>query len=155
MIKMITRNKLDKAFGPVGNSAGIFLFIAGLIITYFSLTGLILVLIGAFIGFTSTITLVDFDKRRLKFSNNIFGIIPTGLWIIVQKDMKIGIKKSNKVWRAYSRSNRTLDIANNDYRLILYDSAGREIMPIQKSDNLDSAKLDLDKISKKLEIGVI
>jgi len=155
MIKMITRNKLDNAFGPVGNSAGIFLFIAGLIITYFSLTGLILVLIGAFVGFTSTITLVDFDKRRLKFSNNIFGIIPIGQWIIIQTDMKIGIKKSNKVWRAYSRSNRTLDIANNDYRLILYDSNGREIMPIQKSDNLDSAKLDVDKISKELEIGVI
>jgi hypothetical protein len=154
-IKMTMRNKLDKAFGPFGNSAGLFLFVAGLTITYFSLTGLILVLIGAFIGFTSTSTLVDFDKRRIKFSNNIFGIIPIGQWIIIQTDMKIGIKKSNKAWRAYSRSNRILDIANNDYRLILYDSNGREIMPIQKSYNLDSAKLNLDKISKELEIEVI
>jgi hypothetical protein len=152
---MVTRNRLDKAFGPVGTSAGIFLFIAGLIITSFSLTGLILVLIGAFVGFTSTSALVDFYKRRIKFSNNIFGILPIGRWITIQKDMKIGIKKSNKIWRAYSRSNRTLDIANNDYRLILYNSSGREIMTIQKSDNLDSAKIDLDKISKELEIGLI
>lgn len=50
---MITRNKLDKTFGPVGSLAGIF----------YSLTGLILVLIGAFVGFTSTMTLVDFVKR--------------------------------------------------------------------------------------------
>jgi hypothetical protein len=69
--------------------------------------------------------------------------------------MKIGIKKSNKVWRAYSRTNRTLDIAENDYRLILFDSDGKEIMPIQKSDNLDSVKLNLDEISKLLGIGVI
>lgn len=152
---MTTKNKLDKSFGPVGTSAGIFLFAAGLIITFFSLPGLILVLIGAFVGFTSTSTLIDFDKKRIRFSNNIFGIIPIGQWISIQTDMKIGIKKSNKVWRAYSRSNRTLDIANNDYRLILYDSKGKEIMPLQNSDNLDSAKLNLDKISKQLGIGII
>jgi len=151
---MTTRNKLDKVFGPVGTSSGIFLFVAGLIITYFSLTGLILVMIGAFVGFTSTSTLIDFDKRRLRFTNNIFGIIPIGQWIYIQTDMKIGIKKSNKVWRAYSRSNRTLDITNNDYRLILYDSKGKEIMPIQKVDNIDSAKSNLDKFSKQLGIGV-
>lgn len=151
---MTTRNKLDKVFGPVGTSAGIFLFVAGLIITYFSLTGLILVLMGAFVGFTSTSTSIDFDKKRLRFSNNIFGIIPIGQWIFIQTDMKIGIKKSNKVWRAYSRSNRTLDIANNDYRLILYDSNGKEIIPLQKLDNLGSAKLNLDKFSKQFGIGV-
>ena len=60
---MITRNKLDKTFGPIGSLAGIFLFIAWLIITCFSLTGLILVLMGAFVGFSSTMTLVDFVKR--------------------------------------------------------------------------------------------
>jgi hypothetical protein len=152
---MTTKNKLDKMFGPVGTSAGIFLLVAGLIITCFSLTGLVLVLIGAFVGFTSTGTLIDFEKKRLRFSNNIFGIFPIGQWIFIQTDMKIGIKKSNKVWRAYSRSNRTLDIANNDYRLILYDSNGKEIMPIQKFDNIDSAKSNLDKLSNQLGIGVI
>lgn len=138
---MKTRFKLDKVFGPIGGPAGIFLFVAGLAITYFSLTGLIFVLLGAFVGFTSTSTLIDFDKRKLRFSNNLFGIIPTGQWIFIQPDMKIGIKTSNKVWRGYSRSNRTLDISNTDYRLILYDSSGREIMPIQKLDHIDSAKI--------------
>jgi hypothetical protein len=142
-------------FGPAGTSAGIFLFFAGMIISFFSLAGLILVLIGAFIGFTSTSTSIDFDKRRLRFSNNIFGIFPIGQWILIQPGMKIGLKKSNKVWRTYSRSNRTLDITNKDYRLILYDSNGREIMPIQKSDHIDSAKSNLDKLSKQLGIEVL
>jgi hypothetical protein len=152
---MKTKNKLDKVFGPVGTSAGLFLFVAGLIITYFSLTGLILVLIGAFVGFTATSTVIDFDKKRLRFSNNIFGIFPIGQWIFIQKDMKIGIKKTNKVWRSYSQSNRTLDIAKNDYRIILFDSKGKEIMPMQKFDNLDFAKSNLQKISKQLGIGAI
>lgn len=152
---MTTKNNLDKMFGPAGTAAGEFIFVAGLIITYFSITGLILVLIGAFVGFTSTSTSIDFNKKRLKFSNNIFGIVPIGQWIYIGTDMKIGIKKSNKVWRTYSRSNRILDIANNDYRLILYDSNDKEIMPIQKSDNLDSAKLNLDKICRELGVGMI
>jgi len=152
---MTTNNKLDKSFGPVGTLAGVFLFVAGLIITYFSLTGLILVVIGAFVGFTATSTLIDFDKRRLKFSNNLFGIIRIGKWININADMKIGIKKSNKLWRTYSRSNRTLDQAKNDYRLTLFDKNGKEIMPIKKYSNLDSAKLDLNKIKTQLELSII
>lgn len=152
---MKTTFKLDKVFGPIGGPAGIFLFVAGLLITYFSLTGLILVLMGAFVGFTSTSTLIDFDKRKLRFSTNLFGIIPIGQWVFIQSDMKIGIKKSDKVWRGYSRSNRTLDISNTDYRLILYDSGGRAVMPIQKLDQIDSAKTNLDKLSKQLGLGVL
>jgi hypothetical protein len=152
---MATNNKLDKMFGPAGTSAGIFLFVAGLIICWFSFVGLIIVTIGAFVGFTSTSTLIDFEKKRIKFSTNICGIFPIGEWIFIQPDMKMGIKKSNKAWQSYSRGNRTLTIANNDYRLILYGSNGKEMMPIHKSDNLDSAKLTLDKLSKQLGIAVI
>lgn len=152
---MKTTFKLDKVFGPIGGPAGIFLFAAGLLITYFSLTGLILVLMGAFVGFTSTSTLIDFDKRKLRFSTNLFGIIPIGQWVFIQSDMKIGIKKSDKVWRGYSRSNRTLDISNTDYRLILYDSGGRAVIPIQKLDQIDSAKTNLDKLSKQLGLGIL
>ena len=152
---MTSRNKLDKIFGPVGSSTGLILFLAGFMICYFSLTGLIFVIIGAFIGFTTTSTFIDFDRKRLRFSNNLFGIFPIGQWINIQPDMKIGIKKSNKVWRAYSQSNRSLDIANKDYRLILYDSKGGEIMPIQKSVTIDSAKSYLDDYCKQLGIGVI
>jgi hypothetical protein len=151
---MIIRNKLDNAFGPVGTSAGIFLLIAGLIITFFALSGLIFIVLGAFVGFTSTSTAIDFDNGRLRFSNNIFGIFPIGQWVLIQRGMKIGIKKSNKVWRAYSLSNRSLDISNNDYRIILYDPDGKAIMPIQKSDNIHSLRSDLDKYSKELKVEI-
>lgn len=152
---MTTHYRLDKLFGPVGTSAGIVLMVAGLIGCFFSLTGLILVLIGAFVGLTSTATTVDGDKKRLRFTTDLFGIVPIGQWVPIHADMKIGIRKSTKVWRAYSRSNRTIDIDDNDYRVILFDSHGKEMIPILKTDSLDSAKLRLDRLSKELDIGVI
>jgi hypothetical protein len=152
---MTVNNKLDRSFGPVGTSAGIFILAFGFIMTFYSFFGLILVLLGAFVGLTSTSTRIDYDKKRLKFSNNLFGIIPIGQWIFLNPDMKIGIKKSNNRWRAYSRSNRSLDISNVDYRLILYDTNHTMIMPLQKTDSFDSAKQAMARISKKLGIAAI
>ena len=40
---MIEINKLDRSFGPVGSFAGIILFITGLILSWYSFSGLILV----------------------------------------------------------------------------------------------------------------
>lgn len=151
---MTTRNNLDKVFGPVGSTSGIFIFLVGLIMTYYSWSGLILALIGAFVGFTSTSTVIDFDKKRIRFSNNIFGIFPIGPWVLIKTDMKVGIKKSHKVWRAYSRSNRTFDMANNDYRIMLYDAKGKELMPLQKANNLDTARLSLNEYSEQLGVEV-
>jgi hypothetical protein len=152
---MISNNKLDKAFGPVGTSSGIFLFIAGLILTCFYLSGLILVVIGAFVGFTYESTLVDDDKRRVKFSNNLFGIIKTGKWIQIESSMKIGIKESNVTWQAHSRGDRTLDITHKDFILILFDSENREIMPLKKTSSLDSAKAELESLGNQLGISMI
>jgi len=152
---MIENYKLDKSFGPVGTSAGVLLFIAGIAICYISFLGLIFILIGAFIGFSSTSTIIDFDQKQIKFSNNLFGFLKVGKWIPINPYMKIGIKKSKKVWRAYSRGNRTLDITDSDYRIILYNSENKEIMPIKKTISLDSAKVELDKLSNRLGLNVI
>jgi hypothetical protein len=149
---MIIKNKLDKSFGPVGTSAGIFLFIIGIITLYSSWFGLILVLLGAFVGFSSTSTIIDSDNRRVKFSNNLFGIIQTGKWIFVNQDMKIGIRESNVTWRAYSRGNRSLDIDNKDFRLVLLDSENQEIMTLKKTDSLQSAKAELEILCNKLAL---
>ena len=152
---MIKNNKLDKSFGTVGTSSGLILFIAGVILTCFYFSGLILILIGAFVGFTSTSTLIDYDKKRIKFSNNIFGIIKIGKWINIESDMKIGIKKSDVTWRAYGASNQAIDVIEKDFRLILFDSDNKEIMQIKKMETLDAAKLELEIECKRLGLSVI
>lgn len=146
------KNKLDKSFGPVGSFSGIIVFLAGLVSTYFSWFSLILVLIGAFMGFTYSSTEIDFSKKRVRFLNNLFGIIKVGVWMNVKPDMKLGITKSRKIWKTYSGGNRELDITNEDYRLVLYNSSGKKIMPVKKVDNLNSAKMELETICRQLEI---
>lgn len=145
-------NKLDTSFGPVGSFAGIIVFLAGLGSLYFSWFSLILVLIGAFMGFTYSSTEIDFSRKRVRFLNNLFGVVKIGQWMNVKPDMKIGIAKSRKIWKTYSGGNRELEIENEDFRLVLYDSSGKKIMPIKKVDNLNSAKMELETICRQLEL---
>jgi len=149
---MKTNNKLDKSFGPVGSFSGIIVFLAGLVSAYFSWFSLILVLIGAFVGFTYSSVEIDFDRKRVRFLNILFGVIKIGQWINVKPNMKIGIAKSRKTWKTYSGGNRELDITNEDYRLVLYDSSGEKIMPVKKADNMNAAKMELETICSQLEI---
>ena len=152
---MKTNNKLDKAFGPVGTTAGIVLFVVGIITIFTSLFGLILIVLGAFVGFTSTSTIIDFDLKRIKFSNNIFGIIPIGKWIPIDKDMKIGIQESDITWRTYSKGNRALDIVDHDFRIVLFDADDQEIMQIKKTKSQESSESEVDDLCIQLGISRI
>ena len=88
---MITNNSLDKSFGTVGSTSGVIVFIAGVILSCLYISALILVLIGAFVGFTTSSAMIDYGRKRVKFSNNIFGIIRIGKWMSIEPSMKIGI----------------------------------------------------------------
>jgi hypothetical protein len=151
---MTLNNKLDKSFGPIGTIAGLTILVVGIILVYSSLSGLFLILLGAFVGLSSTSTLIDYDRKRIKFSNNLFGIIGTGKWTTIDSGMKIGIEKSNRTWRGYSRGNLTLDITNQDFRIILYDSTGKQIMPLKKTETFDSASKEIEELSSKLGLAI-
>lgn len=148
-------NRLDKSFGPVGTFAGLIMFIAGIILTYFYFSSVLLILIGGFVGFTYSSATIDYKKKRVKFANNIFGIIPIGKWLHILPTMKIGLKEFNQTYRAYSQGNRNLDVSKMDFRIILYDSNEKEIMQIKKADTLDSAKADRDTIGNQLGLKIV
>ncbi len=147
---MRTNYPLDKSFGPVGTIAGVTIFLAGLVLIYFTIAGLILIVFGAFVGFTSTSTLVDVEGKRVKFCNNLFGIIPVGRWVNIDSAFRIGVEKSNRTWRVYSRGSRSLDISDRDYRIVLYDAHKKPIMPIMKTNTAETAKLEADILRLKL-----
>lgn len=69
--------------------------------------------------------------------------------------MKIGISQSNKAWRSYSGGNRSIDIEMFDFRLALYGSDGKMITLIKKTNSLNSAKLELKKLFKQLNLSAI
>lgn len=145
-------NKLDKLFGPTGTTAGIVIFVAGLIMMYYSFSALILVLLGAFVGFTFTAAIIDPHRRRVKYAWFIFGMWPTGKWIAIDPEMKLGIRKSNEVWRTYSRTNQILDIPDRDYRVLLYDIKGKVIMPLIKAPDKELARQAMEEAGKLLGI---
>jgi hypothetical protein len=148
-------HKLDKAFGPSGSIAGIILFLAGLATIWFSFSGIMLLLIGAFIGFSHTGTIVDVDRKRIRFVNYVFGIIPSGKWINITPYMKLGLKRSNMTWRNYSKGNRSIDIDTLDIRLILYDANHKEMMHVQKLKDRELAEKEIENLCNILNINKI
>lgn len=147
---MIIKNKLDKTFGPFGTSTGFFIMIGGVIATFYSFLGLIIAIVGAFACFTSTSTIIDTDNKRIKHSDNLFGIIPIGKWIDIKPDMKIGLKKFHRGYRAYIRGTQKIGIHYNDIRIFLYDSANKQLVPINKFDSYESSKNELNNLSSLL-----
>jgi hypothetical protein len=149
------RNKLDITFGPFGTSTGLFLFLGGAAATYFSALGLILLLIGAFVWLTSTSTFIDSENKRVKFSNDLFGIIPVGKWVEIKPGMKLGLKKIHRGYRAYTRGTQPADIHLTDIRIYLYSSDKVEIGPVKKFDSSETAKLELSDLKRILGLETI
>ncbi len=152
---MVLKNRLDKSFGPSGTFAGYTILIIGIITVWYTWGGLLMVIVGAFMGFSSTSSLIDIDKKKIRFSNNLFGFIPTGKWMEIDTSMKLGIKESNVTWTTFSRSNRSIDTVKNDFRIVLCDSEEKEIMDISKSDSFETAKDHLDSLCSQLALEAI
>ena len=152
---MIVKNKIDKPFGPSGTTAGIIIFLAGLIYSYYSLIGLIMVVAGAFIGFTNVSTFLNIEERRIKFSNVLFGIFPAGKWIEIDNGMKLGLEKSVRGFRTYSRGMRTNEIIEKDIRVVLYGSNKKKIGPIKIYKTTKSANEGLEELCKTLDLEAV
>lgn len=150
---MILKNKLGKSFGQGGSSTGIFLFIGGVIMTYFSLIGLILVFLGSFIGFTFNCAIIDTSKMRCRAVTNLFGIIKVGKWKDIKHGMKLVLKKSNKGFGTHTRGH-SRDFYIKDIRIILLDENNTEIMELEKFSTIDLAKIGLEKLNNLLNLQI-
>lgn len=152
---MIKKYKLDRVFGPFGTSTGAFMFLGGIIATWFTVYGLFIAIIGAFVAFTTTSSLLDTDNKRIKLSNNLFGFIRVGKWIYIKSEMKIGIKRSHSGFQGYIRGTQPIGIHSHDFRIYLYTSENKPIMPIGKFDSLESSKAELQNLSSILGLEII
>jgi hypothetical protein len=150
---MIIENTLDnKSFGPFASSTGLFLFIGGVIFSYFSLFGLIIAIIGAFVAFTSTRTIIDTESKRIKHADYLFGLLPLGRWIEIQYGMKLGIKAVKRGYSGYTRGSQQIDIQSRDVRIFLLDSNNKQILPIKKFKSFESAREELKELEFLLGI---
>jgi hypothetical protein len=148
-------NWFGKSFGPVASFSGMIILIVGLYATYYGLSGLVLVLFGFFIGFTDSSTTIDVRNKRVKYTNNIFGIIKIGKWVQVEKNMSIGIVRDNRVFRTYSRGNQILDIKEKAAKIYLFNQKGDPIVPIMQGQHDKNLAAEVDKLCYDLEIPIV
>jgi hypothetical protein len=150
---MIANYKLGKSFGPVASITGIILFVTGVIVVWFYGTAIILILLGALLGFTFSSNEIDFVNKKVRNSDVVFGFIKTGRWLAIKSDMKIGILHSKRTWRTFSSGNRELESPEEDYRLVLFTSAGKKRIPLKKCISADKAAKDLAEWCRLLKIS--
>lgn len=147
---MIEKHKLDIAFGTAGSFAGFSIIVAGIIVLFSNITAIALIVLGSFFAFTSTSCLVDFQNKRVKFTNNLFGFYPVGKWVYVTQGMKIKAITSRNVERVLSRSNREINLEKKDYRLILYNSDNKPLIHIMKLNSSTEAMQKKKILNEKL-----
>ncbi len=149
---MKTDNKIDRLFGPSGTFAGYSLIFFGVITTYFSLTGLILVIAGAFMAFTYEGTLIDFDSGRIKPYTSIFGVYKNGKWYNAQEFSKFYIFRSRRSSTMHSRGNVPLTIKSSDIRLALLKGDGSQKIIINKYDSFEAARTEMSDLIRELKL---
>ncbi|TKG91876.1 hypothetical protein EYV94_19865 [Puteibacter caeruleilacunae] len=144
--------KHHKVFGPVASFAGIVVFAFGLMASYSSLPGVLFVVVGGLMAFTYSSTIVDVEKRKIRFSINLFGLLPTGKWLSVEDGMQVRVKIETKTYRSYSRSNRVIDNDIKEKKLFLMNKKGKALMPIMtfhENDNIDEV---VDKFCEEMKV---
>ncbi|MBN2485310.1 MAG: hypothetical protein JXB34_05010 [Bacteroidales bacterium] len=132
-------NRFDKLFGPAGSSAGWIFMLSGIYILSFSFSGIFFFLIGAFLAFTYTSVVIDKTDRKVKLTNNFFGILRFGRWTEVNPDMTVTVKPNTIVYRTYSRSNRAIENKTHNYRVLLFDENKNCLMPLKYESTLGHA----------------
>lgn len=136
---MNTNYKLGKIFGPSMVFAGYILMVFGLLTIYFTLTSIGLAILGAFLAFTTSGTIVDTDKKQYKIYLKFIGFITVGKEKSFSKDDKIEVKKFKGRHVTYSRSNRQSAVEVGDYRIYLIKAESKKKILLARFDNEDEA----------------
>jgi len=145
-------NKLDKTFGQIGSIIGILILLFGIYVCFYSWVGVTTIIVGAFLAFTHTSTKVDYENKRMKFSNNLFGLISIGFWTDVKSGMQLNLKDISKSQtKSKDASGRTIQ-PHSDYRIFLFSEKDTEIMAVKKCDNKESAEKELIELKAKLAL---
>jgi len=146
--------RLDKSFGPGGSFAGIILVIVGLILLPFYWTGSILILLGAFVGFSGSACEVDTEKRRVRTCHLLFGVFRSGQWIAISSFNGIRVVRTTRFYRTFSLSNRTMETQQDDYRIVLEAGTPQSRIEVMKCSSKETANEKAGVLAKELGLQI-
>ncbi|MGF7140426.1 hypothetical protein [Roseimarinus sediminis] len=144
------KNPIDYSFGPAGRNAGILIFVAGLAVIYFSYLGIALTLVGATMAFTRTTTIIDTREKRIRFDEKLMGIFGFGKWIDLLPAMYLKIEAETRGFSINSQSNKTFNLKEKSYKIILLNQEGEKVMPVKKCRNKQDAENDLTVLATQM-----
>lgn len=145
-------NRLDKSFGPGGSFAGIILFVAGILLVPFYWTGTILLVIGAFTGFTCSACAIDPVNHRVRPGYLLFGLIMTGHWITTDPFKEVKVIRTTRSFSIFSQSNREMSASQQDYRIVMEADSPRSQVELMKCNSPDEAAEKCRKLAESLNI---
>lgn len=148
---MIIDNKLDKSFGQTGVFAGYILVITGIIVQ-FSMIGLLIIILGAFMSFSYSGVSIDRKEGVIMFYNNLFGLFKLGNTEDLGKFDLITVAYNKRSSRTFSKGNRVLNIDEYDYRIFLSSPKSKKRIPIKKCKSKEEANNEANELSSILNI---
>jgi len=148
---MISNNRLDYTFGIGGVVFGIAILMFGIYVCFYSWIGVTTIVVGAFLTFSNSSTKIDFDNKRMKFSNNLFGIFSIGYWIAIKPGMNLHVKDCTKKNKT-SVSNKNSVLQNNEFKIFLVNEDGKDILAVKKFSDKVLAEKEIEEF--KLKFGM-
>jgi len=143
-------NKHGKFFGPSQVFMGYVFLGCGIFCSVYSLTILLLIIPGAFMAFTTTGTIIDFENKKIKPYTTLFGFIRTGKWANISQFSGFRIMKINRRYTTYSRANIPLDMNKCTIDLVLTKKGKPGFVLIKKHSRFEEARKELDDLKTSL-----
>ena len=152
---MQINHTLDKSFGPTGSFSGLLLVLVGVILVPFYWTGAILIILGAFVGFTANGCEINTDTRKYRQYHLLLGLIKTGTWHSLDRFKGLRVVNTRTSHRSYSLSNRSTVITKEDFRVVLESGTPQLRVEAIKSKTKEEADEEARKLAKILGMEVL
>ncbi|MCE4563236.1 hypothetical protein INQ51_02835 [Maribellus sp. CM-23] len=90
---------------------------------------------------------IDTETKKFRNYNKQFGLFKTGRWRSLDDYIGVTLVPIRKVYRMYSRSNRSNTSHKTEYRIYLVNQAKRPAIPIKKCKTQDEGYKCLDEFA--------
>ena len=152
---MRINHTLDKSFGPTGSFSGLILVLVGVILVPFYWTGAILIIIGAFVGFTASGCEINTNTRQVRQYHLLLGLFKTGTWQSLDRFSGLRVVQTRNSYRSYSLSNRSTVTIKEDFRVVLEAATPQSRVEVLKSGTREEADEEARKLAEILGLEIL
>jgi len=146
--------KTGKMAGPSGTFSGYILVIFGVIATIFTLTGILVFIVGLYLAFGHFCSSIDSENRRVRKGIKLFGWAVSGRWTDVDDTYVPEIRKVKCKYTVYSSTNRKLELEQTDYKIYIYSAQHSKRIALAKFKDLEKAQDEIKTIIGLFKLNV-